>query len=235
VTGRMGRASFLRLLGIVGLMAVVVAALAFLPIRGALVAALLWIDKLGEWGPVVLAGLYVPACLLMLPAWPITLGAGFLFGVWAGTLTASAGTVLGASAAFLTGRFLAHDLVQSRISRRPKLNAVNRAVGAQGLKIVFLVRLSPAFPFNVLNYVLAVSRVRFRDYVLASWLGMLPGTIMYVYLGSAGKSLAELATGRFEGGTTEKALFVVGLLATVMVTVYVARLANRAIHREVPD
>ena len=228
----MDRLSLWRLTAILLLVAAVVAALVLLPIRGMLIAALSWIDGLGGWGPVALAALYLPACLLMLPASPLTVAAGFLFGLGIGTLTASAGSVLGASAAFATGRFFAHDLVQSWVSRSRKLNAINRVVGRQGFRIVFIMRLSPVFPFNVMNYVLALSRIRFRDYVLASWIGMLPGTVVYVYLGTAAKSLAELAAGNLEGGATQKTLFVGGLLATVAVAVYVSRVARRALESE---
>ena len=111
----------------------------------------------------------------------------------------------------------------------------DRAVGSGGFKIVLLTRLSPVFPFNVLNYAYGLSRVRFRDYLIGSWLGMLPGTVMYVYIGSSLKSLAELASGKVQGGAAQKALFAAGLVATIVVALYVARLARKELRKAVPE
>ena len=108
-------------------------------------------------------------------------------------------------------------------------------MAAGGFKIVLLTRLSPLFPFTLLNYAFGLTKVRFRDYVLASWIGMLPGTLMYVYLGSTVKELADVATGNVAGGPERLVLFFVGLAATVVVTVYVTRLARRALRQAVPD
>jgi uncharacterized membrane protein YdjX (TVP38/TMEM64 family) len=108
-------------------------------------------------------------------------------------------------------------------------------VAAGGFKIVLLTRLSPLFPFTLLNYAFGLTKVRFRDYVLASGIGMLPGTVMYVYLGSTVKELGDIAAGSVEGGPAQLVLFFVGLAATVVVTVYVTRLARRALRQAVPD
>ncbi|HUT93911.1 MAG TPA: VTT domain-containing protein [Thermoguttaceae bacterium] len=113
-----------------------------------------------------------------------------------------------------------------------KFRAIDAAVGRQGFKIVLLTRLSPLFPFNLLNFAFGLTSVSLLPYVVASWIGMLPGTLMYVYLGSAAKSLAELATGRVEGGWGQRTLFGVGLLVTVIVTVFVARVAGKALSEE---
>jgi uncharacterized membrane protein YdjX (TVP38/TMEM64 family) len=226
----------LRLLVIVVPASVVAAGLILAPeqLTSRLQRFLKWVDGLGDCGPVVLAAFYVPACLLFIPGSLVTLGAGALFGVVRGTIAVSVGSTLGASAAFWAGRTLARGLIEDKVAHNPKFRAIDQAVAAEGFKIVLLTRLSPVFPFNLLNYAFGLTKVRFRDYLLASWIGMLPGTVMYVYLGSAVKDLADLATGHVEGGPARKALFFVGLAATVVVTVYVTRVAKRSLQKAVP-
>ena len=113
----------------------------------------------------------------------------------------------------------------------PRFRAIDEAIGKEGPKIVFLLRLSPIFPYNLLNYALGLTRVKFGSYVLASWIGMLPGTLMYVYLGSLAGSIATLATGSGDEKTISQwILFGVGFLATILVTVYVTKIAKRALH-----
>lgn len=217
------------------LVVVVVAGLVFLPVKATLVGVLEWVQGLGVLGAVVLGALYVPACLFLVPGTLLTLGAGFAFGVVVGSVAVSIGSTLGAAAAFLAGRTLARDLVESRVARSPRFAALDRAVGRQGFKIVLLTRLSPVFPFTFLNYAYGLTRVSLRDYVLATWIGMLPATIVYVYVGSAIKSLADLAAGRVERGPGQTALFLVGMFAAVVVAVYVARLAQREFHKAIRD
>jgi uncharacterized membrane protein YdjX (TVP38/TMEM64 family) len=218
-----------RLLVITAVIAAVVAAALFLPVREWLLAFLGWSRGLGVWGPIALAGLYGVACVLFLPGSLLTLGAGFAFGLVRGLLAAMAGSLLGAAAAFLLGRTVARRWVEGRVAANPRFRAVDEAVGREGFKIVLLTRLSPVFPFNLLNYAFGVTRVSFRDYFFASWLGMFPGTVMYVYLGSAAQSLAELAAGGGGGATAQRVLLGVGLLATVAVTVVITRIARRAL------
>jgi uncharacterized membrane protein YdjX (TVP38/TMEM64 family) len=212
----------------------VVALLFFFPVKEWLVAFVDWVRGLGPWGPVAIGAAYIPACLLFLPGSPLTLGAGFAFGVVRGTIAVSIGSTLGAAAAFWAGRTLLRGLIEERVARNPRFQAIDQAVAEQGAKIVLLTRLSPVFPFNLLNYAFGVTKVRFRDYILASWIGMLPGTIMYVYLGSAAGSLADLVAGNVEGGAGQQALIYVGLAATVAVTILVTRIARRALAKAVP-
>ena len=123
--------------------------------------------------------------------------------------------------------------IEKRIAAYPRFQAIDRAVGKEGFKIVLLLRLSPVFPFNLLNYALGLTNVRLWQYVLASWVGMLPGTLMYVYLGSALKSLADVAAGAPKGGTPQTVFFVAGLVMTVVATVVVTRVARRALNEAV--
>jgi uncharacterized membrane protein YdjX (TVP38/TMEM64 family) len=206
----------------------------FLPVKDYLIAMLEWTQGLGAWAPLFVVAFYVLACVLMLPGAVLTLAAGFLFGVVTGTITVSAGSTLGATAAFLVGRTFARDWVRRKVAGRPKFEAIDRAVGDQGFKIVLLTRLSPVFPFNLQNYAYGLTSVKLWKYVLASWIGMLPGTVAYVYIGSGLRSLTEAAAGQTETDWVQRVLFWGGLVATVAVMVLVTHIARKAIKQAVP-
>src|SRR6059058_6055057 len=159
-------------------------ALKYFHVQDLLKSALDWIGKLGPWGPVIFVGLYVVATVLFVPGSVLTLGAGAVFGVVLGSVFVSISATLGATAAFLVGRYLARDAIARKIVKNEKFATIDRAVADEGWKIVLLTRLSPVFPFTLLNYAFGLTRVKLSHYVLASWLGMIPGTVMYVYLGS---------------------------------------------------
>lgn len=188
------------------------------------------IRALGGLAPLAFVLLYVVASLAFLPGFPITLGAGAVLGLAAGAVTVSIGATLGATAAFLTGRYLARDWVARRIAGHPAFEAVDQAVAREGWKIVGLARLSPAFPFNFLNYAFGLSRVSLRDFFFASWIGMTPGILLYVYIGSLAGDLAT-AAGRHARGPVEWTFYAVGFCATLAVTVYVTRVARQALAR----
>ena len=191
------------------------------------------IARLGPWGPVLFALLYVAATVFFLPGSILTVGAGVVFGLLRGFVIVSISATLGATAAFLVGRYLARDWIAGKIAGHPKFAAIDEAVAREGWKIVGLLRLSPVVPFNVLNYAFGVTRVSLRDYVVASWIGMMPGTLLYVYLGSIAGDLAG-AGGRASRTPAEWAFYAVGLVATIAVTVFVTRLARRALAERVP-
>ncbi len=189
-----------------------------------------WVDDLGFWGPVVFALAYAAAAVALVPGTILTLAGGALFGVAKGTATVFVGASLGATAAFLIGRYLARDAIENRLGNNEKFAAIDDAVGREGLKIVTLLRLSPVFPFVWLNYGLGLTRVKLWHYVVAC-LGMLPGTLLYVYLGSAASTVAG-AVGDSDGGgrsPAEWAFLGAGLLATLIVTIVVTRIARRAL------
>ena len=142
------------------------------------------------------------------------------------------GATLGASLAFLVARYLARGAIERRIAGNPRFAAIDRAVGREGFKIVALLRLSPIFPFNLLNYSLGLTKVRFLHYFAAS-IAMLPGTLLYVYYGAAAGSLASAVGGKTEKGTGDWVVLGLGLLATVVVTTYVTRLAGKALRQEI--
>lgn len=219
------------------LLVVVVAALVtaakLLPLTDYFKWVLERVGGLGSWGPVVLAASYIIACIFMVPGSLLTLGAGFLFHVLLGTVTVSIGSTLGAAAAFLVGRTVGRKWVTRKVESHPKFAALDRAVGREGFKIVLLTRLSPVFPFVLLNYAYGLTRVRFRDYVLASWVGMLPGTVMFVYFGSGLRSLTEVLGGQAQGGTAGRVFFWAGLAVTIVVTVFITRVVRRALQKAV--
>lgn len=228
-TSPIPRKSAFRFVLIAIVIATILAGILLLPIRQYLVDALEWTQSLGAWGPLFVALFYIVACVLLLPGSVLTLGAGFLFGVPVGLLSAWTGATLGACAAFLVGRTLARDWVARKVSGNPKFTAVDEAVGREGFKIVLLLRLSPVFPFNFLNYALGLTKVSFGKYAFASLIGMLPGGLMYVYFGSAARSLADVAAGKGEGGWAGQVFFWVGLVATIIVAGFVTRLAKRSL------
>jgi uncharacterized membrane protein YdjX (TVP38/TMEM64 family) len=194
-----------------------------------------WIDSIGAIGPIFFIVLYILVTVLLVPGSILTLGAGALFGVLWGTIYVSVGSTLGATAAFLVGRYFMRDWVAAKIAKSERFSAVDEAIGREGGKIVFLLRLSPIFPYNFSNYAFALTKVNVGSYMLASWIGMIPGTIMYVYIGSLIESLAALGTEGRARTTAEWILYGVGLVATVTVTIYVTRLARRAIQERVGE
>jgi uncharacterized membrane protein YdjX (TVP38/TMEM64 family) len=149
-------------------------------VAGGILAAVTHIREAGAVGVVAFAVAYVVGAVAFLPGAAMTLAAGFLYGPILGTAIVSPVSVLAATCSFLLGRTLARAWISRRIATQPRFAAVDEAVGREGFKIVALLRLSPLFPFSVLNYALGLTRVRLRDFVLASWLGMLPGTALYV-------------------------------------------------------
>jgi len=188
------------------------------------------IAGLGAWAPVLFVLLYVVACVLFLPGSVLTLGAGAVFGIARGICFSSLAATLGASAAFLVGRHLARSAVEKRIAVNPAFRSMDDAVAREGWRIVLLTRLSPLFPFNLLNYAFGITRVTFREYVLASWLGMLPGTVLYVYLGAvAGELASSSGPGPRAKTPGEWVLLGIGLAATLAVTVVITRMARRAL------
>jgi uncharacterized membrane protein YdjX (TVP38/TMEM64 family) len=202
---------------------------------GALIPAFsAWVDGLGVWGPVAFVAGYAIAAVAFVPGSLLTLAAGAIFGVGKGTALVLLAATLGASAAFLVSRYLVRGFVERRLAGNERFAAIDRAIGSEGRKIVFLLRLSPVFPFNLLNYALGLTRVRFADYVVAS-IGMLPGTLLYVYYGKVAGDLAQLAGGApMRRGPAYYGVLALGLVATIVVTTMVTRIARRAL-QEVTD
>jgi uncharacterized membrane protein YdjX (TVP38/TMEM64 family) len=218
------------ILALVGLIALLIAGrwLASLIPRFAV-----YVESLGPWGPIMFIIGYVLATVALVPGSLLTLAAGALFGLTKGTAIAFLSASLGASAAFLVARYIARGEVERRLAGDQRFVAIDRAISRQGRTIVLLLRLSPIFPFNLLNYALGLTQVRFLDFLIAS-IGMLPGTLLYVYYGSVAGDVARLAAGiPLQPSAGSYAVLAIGLLATVTVTVLVTRTARRALHEAI--
>ncbi len=188
-----------------------------------------WVEGLGALGPIVFILGYAVAVVAFIPGSLLTLAAGAIFGLAEGTVYVLVAATLGATLAFLIARHGARAAIERRIQGDERFAAIDRAVGAEGLKIVFLLRLSPVFPFNLLNYSLGLTQVRLRDYFVAS-IGMLPGSLLYVYTGKVAGDVAAIAGGQAgEKGAGDWLVLVLGLLATAVVTIFVTRIAQRAL------
>jgi uncharacterized membrane protein YdjX (TVP38/TMEM64 family) len=194
------------------------------------------LEDLGPRGPIFFIGIYILSTVLFLPASILTLGAGVVFGVLAGALYVIIGATIGANLAFLIGRYLARDRISQMMSGNKSFQAIDRAIGKEGWKIVGLIRLSPAFPFNVLNYALGLTQVSFGDNLIGTF-GIIPGTFMYVYIGSLAGDLAMVAAGEQPANNQAEiaqwVIRIVGFIATVGVTVYVTRVARKALKESV--
>jgi uncharacterized membrane protein YdjX (TVP38/TMEM64 family) len=215
-------------IGFGGLIIALFIALRVLPFAQWLTEFNRWIAQLGIWGILLFILAYVLATVSFFPASVLTIGAGLVFGVFLGTVAVSIAATTGAALAFLIARYFARDKIEQKVSSSRRLKQMDRAIGEQGPKLVFLLRLSPLIPFNLSNYFYGLTAVKFWPYVLASWIGMLPGTLLYVYLGAAGKAGLNAAIGQSSSRSPwEYVLFGIGLIATVVVTVWVTRIARR--------
>ena len=224
-----GRSRGIRNVAILAFVAALIAAVVLLPAGEWTRQLVVWIRDAGAVGVLAFAGAYILATVLVLPGSILTLGAGFAYGPLLGTLLVSPVSVAAATVAFLLGRTVARDWIGTKVKQDPRFAAIDAAIEREGFKIVVLLRLSPMFPFSVLNYALGLTRVRLRDYVAASFIGMLPATFMYVYLGSLITTAAALGAGQAPTSSLQQALYAAGLVATVLVTVFVTRLARRAL------
>jgi uncharacterized membrane protein YdjX (TVP38/TMEM64 family) len=176
--------------------AIAIEAAAVLPVTFWTAQILDWIRDAGSLGMAAFATLYVAATLLLLPGSALTAGAGLACGPIGGTLLVSPVSLVAATIAFIVGRTVARGSVATRVEAHARFAAIDAAVGRNGLWVVTLLRLSPVFPFSLLNYALGLTRIRLRDFVLGSFVGMLPGTLLYAYLGSLVTNAGALSTHR---------------------------------------
>jgi uncharacterized membrane protein YdjX (TVP38/TMEM64 family) len=190
------------------------------------------LDNAGPWAPVLFIAIYVAGSLAFIPGAVLTLVAGAVFGLARGIPIVFSGAVLGSSTAFAVARTVARKPVTRWLSRDPRAAAIDEAVAGRGLLVVFLLRLSPVFPYNVLNYVLGVSGVRYRDFLIGS-VGMLPGTVLYTYYGHVIGDVTAVATGTAPPRDTwYYVLLAGGLAATLLLTVVITRAATTALARQ---
>ena len=208
------------------------AATKFLPVEQWLKSFNDWVSHMGVAGIFIFIGVYAATTVLLAPGLILTIGAGFAFGLWKGFLAVSGGATLGAALAFLVARFVARDRIEAMAKGNDKFRKIDTAIGKQGAKLIFLLRLSPVIPFNLSNYLYGLTSVKFWPYVLASWIGMMPGTLLYVYLGTIGKVGLEASKGDGHRNPIEYVFLSIGLIATIVVTVIVTRVAKRALEEK---
>ncbi len=220
---------------LIALTAIVIAlflAAKFLPVQQWLRSFNDWVGQMGLAGIFIFIAVYAAATVLLAPGAILTIGAGFAFGLWKGFLAVSAGATLGAALAFLVARFVARDKIEAMARRNTKFQRIDNAIGQQGVKLVFLLRLSPVIPFNLSNYFYGLTGVSFWPYVLASWIGMMPGTFLYVYIGTAGKAAVSAAGGEaVKQGWQYWTFMSIGLVATIVVTIWVTKIAHDALKK----
>jgi uncharacterized membrane protein YdjX (TVP38/TMEM64 family) len=220
-----------RLLVLIAIVVALFLAMRFLPVREWLTNFNDWVGQMGVLGIFIFIGVYALATVLLAPGSILTIGAGFAFGLWKGFFAVSGGATLGAALAFLVARFIARAKIQAIAQRNEKFREIDSAIGKQGAKLIFLLRLSPVIPFNLSNYFYGLTGVRFWPYVLASWIGMMPGTFLYVYIGTAGKAAVAAASGgeAMKHGWQYWTVLGVGLAATLAVTIWVTKIARGAL------
>ncbi|HMJ84642.1 MAG TPA: TVP38/TMEM64 family protein [Vicinamibacterales bacterium] len=185
-----------------------------------------------QWGlvaPVAFMLLYAVAVVALVPASVLTMAGGAVFGLVRGVAFSFGGALLGSTVAFLLGRYVARRVIERKLATMPRFAAIDRAVSAQGRRIVFLLRLSPIVPFNFLNYALGVTRISIKDFAIAS-AGMLPGAVMYAYAGKVtGEALALAGQAELPKNSSYYAILVAGLAATLAATTVITRTARRAL------
>ena len=198
-------------------------------VRELLTELLTSVQRLGPWAPVIFIFIHICSCVLCLPASVLTMGAGVVFGVVRGSLYTGVAATVAATISFLIARHLARDRIARRIESNPTFAAIDKAVAAEGWKIVGLTRLAPVFPFALLNYGYGITRVTLRDYFFATLLGMIPGTVMYVYLGALIGDFAQLEKGVRSPPLVQ---WIVGVLIIVTVF-YFIRVGRRALAQKI--
>lgn len=213
------------------LLAAVIISVRFLPINEWLRQFQAYVVDIGPIGYVVFALVYAVACLVPSPAPTILTGlAGATFGLIRGSAVVLIGATIGAAAAFTLARTVLRTRVEEKARNNAKFRALDRAIGREGGKIVFLTRLSPVFPFTYINYAFGLTAVRPLPYLIATLAGIVPGTVAFVYIGAA---VATAATG--ETDKVKLTLQIVGAIATLAVSVFVARLAKKEIAKSTDD
>ena len=220
-----------RLIGLIVSLIALFLTIRFLPVQQWLRSFNDWVGQMGMAGIFIFIGVYAVATVLMAPGSILTIGAGFAFGLWKGFLAISAGATFGASLAFLIARFIAREKIEAITRRNETFRKIDNAIGKEGAMLIFLLRLSPVIPFNLSNYFYGLTAVRFWPYVLASWIGMMPGTFLYVYIGAAGKAAVSAAADgeEMKHGWQYWTFTGVGLAATIVVTVWVTKIARDAL------
>jgi len=191
--------------------------------------ALADVDALGAAAPIAFIGIYVAAIVVLVPASVMTIAGGAIFGLVRGSVYSFVAAIIGSTIAFLLGRHVARRLVARQLDRMPRVAAIDRAVSAQGRRLVFLLRLSPVTPFNFLNYALGLTTITVMDFVIAS-AGMIPAALLYSYVGKlAGEALVLAGQTQMPRNASYYAVLAAGLVATIVAATVITRTARRAL------
>jgi uncharacterized membrane protein YdjX (TVP38/TMEM64 family) len=230
------KSSLVRLLALIAILIALFLAMRFLPVHQWLKNFNDWVGHIGAAGIFIFIGVYVIATILLAPGSILTIGAGFTFGLWKGFLAVSVGATLGAAFAFLVARFVAREKIETLAQQNEKFRHLDNAIGREGAKLIFLLRLSPVIPFNLSNYFYGLTAVKFWSYLLASWIGMMPGNLLYVYIGTAGKAAISAVAGgeAIKRGWQYWTFLSIGLAATLVVTVWVTKIARNTLRQKPP-
>ncbi|MGD0074218.1 MAG: TVP38/TMEM64 family protein [Candidatus Binataceae bacterium] len=215
------RVSVTRLWVMIGCLVTIAVAMIVLPVSKILFSLFETAHAMGVWGPALIAAAYVPACLFVVPGMFLTIASGYLFGITTGAITAWIGSTAGATAAFIAGRVLARELVVAGMSGNPKRAGMDQAISDHGVRFAILTRLTPLIPFNLLNYVLGMSGISLGQFVLGSWIGLIPVTLMYAYLGTLLKQVEETGGADLQIAGSQIAPAIAGLVAIIAITVFV--------------
>ena len=203
--------------------------------RHLLRVSLLRVSELGGWAPLLFILIYIVAWLTFFPGFILTMGAGILFGVARGTLYVSIGATLGAACAFFISRYLARRWVIKRFARNARYRAIDDAVANEGWKIVGLIRLSPVFPFIPMNFIFGLTKIPFWQFFFATWFGIIPVCLLFVYLGSLLGDITALGTQPVAVGKTKWIVSAFGIGTTAIVSFFIARIARKALVNRLPE
>jgi len=215
----------------VGAVIVLASAAYFFPMVPALEHVSAWLGGLGVIGAALFAVLIAVSSLCLLPASPFIIAASAVFGFSLGLLTSALGIIFGAASGYFLSRLFLRKDVADQLKGRPTFKAIDQAIAEEGWKIVLLLRLCP-IPFGLANYLYGLTAIPFLPYLITTFLGAIPGLLLFSHLGSAGKAgLQALASGNLNKGGGEIALLGLSLAATIVLVVLLPRIARRALEK----
>lgn len=213
--------SVVRLAVLIGCLITIALAMILLPVANILFSLFETARAIGPWGPLLMAAAYIPASLFLVPGMILALASGYLFGIAIGAITVWIGSTVGAAAAFIGGRVLTRELVVAGMASNPKRKSTDQAISEHGALFTLLLRLTPLVPFNLLNYLLGLSGISFGQFMLGTWIGVIPATLMYVYLGTVLKEVEETGGTDLQIAGSRGAVVLVAAVVIVAITAFV--------------
>jgi uncharacterized membrane protein YdjX (TVP38/TMEM64 family) len=208
------------------IVAAIIVAFRVLPVADWLLAFQTWVRGLGPLGYLVYIVVYALCVVAFVPASILTLGAGAIFGFVGGTIVVVIGATIGATLAFLLARTVMRKRIEAMTASNAKFRALDRAIAAEGMKIVFLVRLAVVFPFTYINYAFGLTAIPLWRYVVATFFGIIPATAAFVFASSAATRAATTST-----SSITKIVYIAGGIVAIFVSVLIGRIATKAIRR----